>query len=125
MKNAVKFRTIFAVTCATLALSAMAQTADSVASDGTATPSQDVMSPKAVRAANGKLKRGVSTALARTKGLDSSRILVKADSGIVTLSGTVADASQISLAASVAQRVSGVKSVKNLLRVDTRAFSSS
>jgi hyperosmotically inducible periplasmic protein len=119
-------KSLLAATFASFALNAVSQTADTPAGSAadTAPAVQDASSAKATRAANRKLTRSVSTALARTKGLDSTRIFVKSVDGAVTLSGMVPDVSQITLAVSVAQQVAGVKSVKNLLRVDTRSVSS-
>ena len=119
-------KSLLAATFASFALNAVSQTADTPAGSAadTAAAAQDASSAKATRAANRKLTRSVSTALARTKGLDSTRIFVKSVDGAVTLSGMVPDVSQITLAVSVAQQVAGVKSVKNLLRVDTRSVSS-
>jgi hypothetical protein len=88
-------KSLFAATCASFALNAVSQTADTPVSSAadTAAAAQDASSTAATRAANRKLTRSVSTALARTKGLDSTRIFVKSVTGAVTLSGTVPDAS--------------------------------
>ncbi|MCA8347463.1 BON domain-containing protein [Burkholderia cepacia] len=74
-------------------------------------------SRKATKAADRKLRKQVAGALARTKRLDSSRLLIFAKSGVVTLSGEVADAEQAALAVSAAQRVPGVGEVRNRLRI--------
>lgn len=73
---------------------------------------------KQVRAENRALAKSVRQALAHTKGLVSSGINVIAKSGAVTLTGTVPDQPQISLAETTAQGVSGVTSVKNNLTLD-------
>ncbi|WP_175673685.1 BON domain-containing protein [Burkholderia ambifaria] len=78
----------------------------------------DNLSPAQRKAADRKLKRRVSTALARTKNLNVTRILVRVRDGGVTLSGSVTDTNQANLAAAVARRVDGVASVSNLLRID-------
>ncbi|MET3619265.1 BON domain-containing protein [Burkholderia ambifaria] len=78
----------------------------------------DSLPPAQRKAADRKLKRRVSTALARTKNLNVTRILVRARDGVVTLSGSVMDTNQANLAAEVARRVDGVASVSNLLRID-------
>ncbi|KVH28785.1 BON domain-containing protein [Burkholderia cepacia] len=70
------------------------------------------------KAADRKLKRRVSTALARTKNLNATRILVRVRDGGVTLAGSVTDTTQVNLAAAVARRVDGVTSVSNQLRID-------
>lgn len=67
--------------------------------------------------ADRRLARQVSAALGRTRGLDATRLLIRAREGEVTLSGSVPDAGQIPLAVDAAQRVDGVKSVRNLIRV--------
>ncbi|WP_175691645.1 BON domain-containing protein [Burkholderia anthina] len=74
-------------------------------------------SEKAARAANRKLVRAVSQALARAKGLDSTRLLVRAKGGDVTLLGSVPDTRQIQIAIDVAQQVDGVRSVQNEIHV--------
>lgn len=74
------------------------------------------------RAANRKLVKRVSEVLDRTKGLDSSRIMVTAHDGIVTLSGSIPDSSQAMLAASSAQTVDGVQAVRNQLRITTQGW---
>ncbi|VWB65817.1 transporter [Burkholderia arboris] len=81
-------------------------------------PAPAGLSPSQRKAADRKLKRRVSTALARTKNLNVTRILVRVRDGSVTLSGSVMDTSQVALAAMVARGVDGVTSVSNLLRID-------
>ncbi|AMU09429.1 transporter [Burkholderia cenocepacia] len=74
--------------------------------------------PAQRKAADRKLKRRVSTALARTKNLNATRILVRVRDGGVTLAGSVTDTAQVNLAVAVARRVDGVTSVSNQLRID-------
>ncbi|OXI81018.1 transporter [Burkholderia sp. AU33423] len=81
-------------------------------------PAPADLSPAQRKAADRKLKRRVSTALARTRNLNVTRILVRVRDGSVTLSGSVTDTNQVNLAAEVARRVDGVASVSNLLRID-------
>lgn len=69
------------------------------------------------KAADRKLVHRISAILARTKGLDSTRILVRSRDGSVTLSGSVTDSSQIALAVNTAQSVPGTKAVRCLIRV--------
>ncbi|MGS0891982.1 BON domain-containing protein [Burkholderia stagnalis] len=76
--------------------------------------------PAQRKAADRKLKRRVSAALARTRDLNATRILVRARDGNVTLAGSVADTGQANLAAAVARRVDGVASVSNQLRIDAQ-----
>ena len=79
--------------------------------------SSPAQSEKSTRTANRKLAKAVSHALARTKGLDTPNITVRARGGAVTLEGAVPDAAQIDEAAQVAKGVSGVTSVKNALTI--------
>ncbi|MBB5417071.1 BON domain-containing protein [Paraburkholderia atlantica] len=64
---------------------------------------------------NHKLSRDVHTALARTKGISTTNIKIRARSGAIVLEGTVPEQSQIPQAAEVARGVTGVTSVKNAL----------
>jgi hyperosmotically inducible periplasmic protein len=68
---------------------------------------------------NKQLAASVRGALrsAHRHGLKSSYIRVRANGGVVTLTGVVADNSQIDLATSVAQGVPGVSSVVNKLKL--------
>jgi hyperosmotically inducible protein len=68
---------------------------------------------------NRQLAASVRSALrnAHRHGLKSSYIRVRANGGVVTLTGVVADTSQIGLATSVAQGVPGVNSVVNKLKL--------
>jgi hyperosmotically inducible protein len=59
----------------------------------------------------------VKTALLAEKGVSGTDINVDTAQGTVTLSGRVADASQIDRAAQVAKEVEGVKTVLNKLTV--------
>ncbi len=74
-------------------------------------------SPKAARKANRLLAKSVRSTLVKVKGLDASNIVVDAKNGDILLGGSVPDASQIPLAASAAQSVAGVKSVKNSMTI--------
>lgn len=68
---------------------------------------------------NRQLAASVRSALrsARLPALRSSYIRVRANGGVVTLTGVVADTSQIGFATSVAQGVPGVSSVVNKLKL--------
>lgn len=68
---------------------------------------------------NRQLAASVRGALrnAHRHGLRSTYIRVRANGGVVTLNGVVADAGQIALAAQVAQGVPGVSAVHNKLQV--------
>jgi osmotically-inducible protein OsmY len=72
------------------------------------------------KAADRQLRKRVARALGRAKELDASRMMVFARNGIVTLSGDMTDANQISMAVAVAQSVSGVTAVRNQLRIGMR-----
>ncbi|KVH57791.1 transporter [Burkholderia sp. MSMB1072] len=85
---------------------------------GAAAPNRDTS--RARRKSNRLLVKRVAAVLARTRGLDSSRILIRAADGTVTLSGTVPDSVQIPLAVNVARQVAGVTAVRNQLRIGTR-----
>ncbi|MEN2468796.1 BON domain-containing protein [Burkholderia sp. GS2Y] len=105
-----------------IALSAAAQEPQGGAASTPASASASSSeSRKVTKAADRRLRKQVAGALARTKRLDSSRLLIFARSGVVTLSGEVADAEQAALAASVAQRVPGVSEVRNRLRINPQA----
>lgn len=59
----------------------------------------------------------VKTAIFNEPGLDSAEISVETYHGVVQLSGFVESQSDISRAVEVAQRVEGVRSVKNDMRL--------
>ncbi|HDR9587303.1 TPA: BON domain-containing protein [Burkholderia stabilis] len=99
------------------AASAAAPSSMSVQESAQATASPG-LSPAQRKAADRKLQRRVSSALARTRNLNATRILVRARDGVVMLAGSVTDTTQVNLAAAVARRVDGVASVSNLLRID-------
>ncbi|BEU21197.1 BON domain-containing protein [Paraburkholderia sp. 22B1P] len=65
------------------------------------------------KAANRSLAKSVRRALGRVKGLDPTRIYVKASDGTVTLSGNLRTQAQIDLAGRTASAVQGVVSVNN------------
>ena len=97
-------------------LNAYAQSSDAMAASGTmAAPSA-----KSTKAANRALQRKVLKALAKTKGLTTTNINVRARNGAVTLVGQVTDQTQSELAAQTAQGVAGVTSVKNALVIRTQ-----
>ena len=73
------------------------------------------MSAKEAKAANRKLQKDVVRVLARTKGLVSTAITVRANNGDVILEGAVPEQTQMALATKAAEGVPGVKSVKNML----------
>jgi len=69
------------------------------------------------KAANRALAKSVRRALAKTKGLEPTRIYTKAVGGVVTLTGSVPEQGQVDLAGKAAEGVSGVTSVSNKLTV--------
>jgi hyperosmotically inducible periplasmic protein len=102
-----------AILCVILACGAHAQQPDTAASGPSTMPTLQM----AAKANDRKLAHRVGSQLARTRGLDSAQILVKAHGGVVTLSGSVTDAGQIPLAADAAKQVDGVVRVENRIRV--------
>lgn len=81
--------------------------------------SNQTQGAKDANAANRQLARDVRRALkdARHQGLRFRNITVRANSGVVSLSGSVPEASQVDLAVSTAKGVPGVQSVNNRLAV--------
>lgn len=70
---------------------------------------------KAIRQADRQLAKQVRHVLAKTKGLVSVNLTVRAKRGVVTLRGSVPDNKQVALAGQVAGGVNGVQSVDNQL----------
>lgn len=90
-----------------------AQSSDATGAQGAmASPSANGMP-----ASNRTVEKNVRRALSKTQGLTVEHIIVRARNGAVTLEGSVPDGGQIALAAQAAQRVPGVKSVKNALTI--------
>lgn len=113
-------RALFATALLALYCSAHAQSSPGSADTATASAASGasaISCGKASKAADKKLAHRVATALARTRGLNAARILVKARDGRVTLSGSVTDNEQIALATDAARQVDGVKTVETLVRV--------
>jgi len=75
------------------------------------------MSKKEMKHADRMLQKKVRAALAKAQGVDTSKIIVRARDGVVTLQGTVPDNGQIEKATQTAQSVAGVQSVDNTLAV--------
>ncbi|HEY0429441.1 MAG TPA: BON domain-containing protein [Pyrinomonadaceae bacterium] len=76
-------------------------------------------------AEDGWLWTKVRADLLGTSGLTSTGINVDVNNAVVTLRGTIPDKAQSDKAASVAKSVSGVKDVKNTLKVEASSSSSS
>ncbi len=66
------------------------------------------------------IREDVCECMAGDPLLDSSAIDVQVEDGDVTLTGTVAEQSELHRAGSVAEQVHGVKSVRNQLEIKTR-----
>lgn len=83
------------------------------------TASNPAQAEKDTRAANRQLVKDVRRALkdARNQGLRFRNITVRANNGVVTLTGSVPEASQIDLAINTAKGVPGVESVNSRLAV--------
>jgi hyperosmotically inducible protein len=92
------------------ASNAMPMAQSPAASSGKATP------------ADKQLARDVRKALSKAPNFNVSNVYVKARGGVVTLSGSVPDGSQIGQAAEVAQAVPGVTSVSNYLTLYTKGY---
>jgi hyperosmotically inducible protein len=108
----------FVVALLATAGSASAQPTDSIPGNAAeASSASAVKSAKAPRSADRKLAHRVATALGRTRGLNPTRIIVRARDGHVTLSGSVPDDGQIPLAVDAAQQVEGVKTVQQVLHI--------
>jgi osmotically-inducible protein OsmY len=104
-------RIVTAAIFVTLTASVFAQTPDAAS----ATPS--IQPAPSSKAADRKLARKVARVLARTHGVNSTRLLVKSQNGVVTLGGSVMDDAQIPLAVEAAKDVDGVREVQNRIRV--------
>ncbi|WP_109482345.1 BON domain-containing protein [Paraburkholderia sp. C35] len=115
-----KANLVLAAVCSMLAFSAVSTWAQDQASDtiasATATASPPLRS-REMRRANRLLAKKIRQALVKVKNLDSTNIVVSAKSGSVLLGGTVPAGDQIQLATTTAEGVSGVREVRNALRV--------
>lgn len=109
---------LFAVCASAHAQGGSAASTASTASTATAATVAAASAP-----ADRQLAASVRQALraARKQGLKSTYIRVRAHDGVVTLSGVVANENQITLATTVAQGVSGVRSVQSKIEVRTGA----
>ncbi|WP_035566061.1 BON domain-containing protein [Caballeronia sordidicola] len=80
-------------------------------------PGSAVSASVSSKAANRTLAKSVRRALGRVKGLDPTRVYVRANGGEITLSGSVRNQMQIDLAESTAKSVVGVSSVSNKITI--------
>ncbi|HZZ02657.1 BON domain-containing protein [Paraburkholderia sp.] len=117
MMKTIYFLTVFGLVAVSAYTGAFAQpiASGTYASSGAQTG-------RSSRAENRLLAKRVLKSLARTRGLDSTGLFVKAIDGNVTLTGAVPDASQIPLALDSARRVDGVKSVRDDIRLQDRPY---
>jgi hyperosmotically inducible periplasmic protein len=109
MKSVDFLKAIGGAAAVVFALNVYAQASDAAAPAAPAATSS--------KAANRALVKQVRKALARAKGLEPTRIYTKAVDGVVTLTGSVPDQSQIDIATQATQGVQGVTSVQNKLTV--------
>ncbi|HVE10053.1 MAG TPA: BON domain-containing protein [Paraburkholderia sp.] len=96
---------------------AWSQTSDAADATVASAPASGVASQKSTKQANRALRKQVYTAIGKVKAIDAGNISVTARSGVVTLNGTVKDASQVGQVADIARGVPGVTSVNNKLSV--------
>ncbi|WP_042337487.1 BON domain-containing protein [Paraburkholderia ferrariae] len=102
-----------------LATSGLAAHAQGGSEASAATGASSSPAPAASAPTDRQLAASVRHALraARKQGLKSTYIRVRARNGAITLTGIVASQDQIAIAASVAQGVSGVRSVTSRIEV--------
>jgi osmotically-inducible protein OsmY len=98
---------------------ANAQTPGGMPNDASAQSQSIAASPSRARS-DTQLVRDVRRAFTRTTGLNSASIHVQARHGIVTLTGSVPQRSQVQRAGNAARSVRGVRGVTNRLTVRTR-----
>jgi hypothetical protein len=79
--------------------------------------------PKGYRRADERIEEDVNEALTDSPDLDASEIEVKVSNGEVTLSGTVTERWAKRTAEDIAERCSGVKDVRNEIRVQRESDS--
>ncbi|HDR9484609.1 MULTISPECIES: BON domain-containing protein [unclassified Burkholderia] len=103
-----------ALACGIVAVAGPARAASDL---GSPTLASGAPADQARRADDRRLTRRVSAALARTRGLNATRIVVRARSGVVTLRGGVSDGQQAAMAVDAARQVDGVTQVTNQLRL--------
>ncbi|OXJ11039.1 MULTISPECIES: BON domain-containing protein [Burkholderia] len=100
-----------------LGIVAVAGAARAASDPASTTVASGVSADNARRAEDRRLTRRVSAALARTRGLNATRIMVRVRSGVVTLRGGVSDGQQAAMAVEAARQVDGVTQVTNQLRL--------
>ncbi|WP_321904036.1 BON domain-containing protein [Paraburkholderia tropica] len=116
MKQRIFLRLAAATLCVAASLSAHAQ-GDNASQTGAAPmhPATSATSKAADRALANDVRHALRAA--RKQGLKATFIRVRAHDGDVTLTGVVADQKQIDFATSIAQGVSGVRSVTTKITI--------
>jgi hyperosmotically inducible protein len=123
MKRLNVLRVLSCVVVVTAMSPVLAQTSDAAASmPGQSASMPMASSPHAMpsKAADRQLAKNVRHALAHTKGLNMSHLVVLVKHGRVALTGTVPSSDQIARAAQVAGGVPGVTGVRNDLTVEVK-----
>ncbi|WP_233856578.1 BON domain-containing protein [Paraburkholderia sp. HD33-4] len=115
------FGAVFAVAIATCATYANAQTREMPTDASMQSQSAPAASNRNNNRSDSAIVSDVRRAFTRTTNLNSANIRVDARHGVVTLSGTVPQQSQIARAGNAARSVRGVRSVHNRLTVRRRA----
>jgi osmotically-inducible protein OsmY len=93
--------------------------AANVADPASATAPEKPLRPKTKTPnVDSHLRRTIYRALKHDGGVATAAMTIRVRNGLVTLEGTVPDASQVSRATSITQSVSGVTSIENRLRVE-------
>lgn len=118
MKKNARLKTLLALLSVMLSFNVWSQStpATSATEGGTAAASGGTTAQSA-RRANRALRRSVYAALAKHKEIDAGSISIVAKNGVLTLNGTVPDASQIEAVEQIAKGVAGVTSLTNKLTV--------
>ncbi|RZF31545.1 BON domain-containing protein [Paraburkholderia sp. UYCP14C] len=112
---------VFAVAIATCATYANAQTREMPTDASMQSQAAPAASNRNNNRSDSAIVRDVRRAFTRTTNLNSANIRVDSRHGVVTLSGTVPQQSQIARAGNAARSVRGVRSVHNRLTVRRRA----
>ena len=122
MKNMKTFRLAVGAVVVATSMAAWSQTSEtaSAPANGTGTSAMAASgsaAPATGKKANRALRRQVYAAIGKHKEISAGDISVIAKDGMVTLNGTVTDASQVDKVAEIAKGVPGVTSVTNKLSV--------
>ncbi len=116
MKSIKTFRLAVGTVIVATSMTAWSQTSEPAGAPGaSAMAASGSAAPATGRKANRALRRQVYNAIAKHKEISAGNISVTAKDGVVTLNGTVTDASQVGKVAEIASGVPGVTSVTNKL----------